>query len=171
MKSLILLSLIVLSLSSNASQIKSILKKKGFTNAGAAGIMGNLYAESGLNPRVYETAHHKRIGLSNEEYVRKTNNGSYKNFVNDRAGFGLAQWTFHSRKQALLNMCRGKIGDLSCQLNYLTQELKGYGKLNSLLRSTNNVNDACDRFLLDFERPAGAKGQINKRRSYCRKYL
>ena len=144
---------------------------KEFTKAGATGIMGNLYAESGLNPRVYERSKHKKIGLSDEEYIRKTNDGSYKNFVNDKAGFGLAQWTYHTRKQALLNMCKGKIGDINCQLSYLVKELSGYKKLYSILKSTNDVNTACDRVLLDYERPANAKGKINQRRGYCRKYL
>ena len=170
MRTLIIISLIALSLSGNAATIKSYLLNNKFTRAGAAGVMGNLYAESGLNPRVYERSKHKRIGLSDEDYIRKTNDGSYKNFVNDKAGFGLAQWTYHSRKQALLNMCRGRIGDINCQLKYLVKELSGYRKLYSILTSTNDVNTACDRVLLEFERPANAKGKINQRRSYCRKY-
>ena len=112
---------------------------KEFTKAGATGIMGNLYAESGLNPRVYERSKHKKIGLIAGEYIRKTNDGSYKNFVNDKAGFGLAQWTYHTRKQALLNMCKGKIGDINCQLSYLVKELSGYKKLYSILKSTKDV--------------------------------
>ena len=170
MRTLIIISLIALSLNGNASTIKSYLLNNKFTRAGAAGVMGNLYAESGLNPRVYERSKHKRIGLSDEDYIRKTNDGSYKNFVNDKAGFGLAQWTYHSRKQALLNMCRGRIGDINCQLKYLVKELSGYRKLYSILTSTKDVNTACDRVLLEFERPANAKGKINQRRSYCRKY-
>ena len=170
MRTLIIICLIVFTLNGNASTIKNYLMGKGFTKAGAAGVMGNLYAESGLNPRVYERSKHKKIGLSDEEYIRKTNDGSYKNFVNDKAGFGLAQWTYHTRKRALLNMCKGKIGDINCQLKYLVKELSGYKKLYSILRSTNDVNNACDRVLLDFERPANARGKINQRRSYCRKY-
>ena len=38
--------------------------RKEFTKAGATGIMGNLYAESGLNPRVYERSKHKKKGLN-----------------------------------------------------------------------------------------------------------
>ena len=171
MRTLIILSFIAFTISGNASSIRNHLLNHGFTRAGAAGVMGNLYAESGLNPRVYEKSKHKRIGLSNEEYIRRTNDGTYKNFVTDKAGFGLAQWTYHLRKRALLDMCRGRIGDLHCQLNYLVKELRGYRRLYGILKSTNDVNTACDRVLLDFERPANAKGQINKRRSYCRKYL
>ena len=56
------------------------------------------------------------------------------------------------------------------QLKYLVKELSGYRKLYSILTSTKDVNTACDRVLLEFERPANAKGKINQRRSYCRKY-
>ena len=37
-------------LSTNEELIWKYLKEKGLTDAGAAGLMGNLYAESGLNP-------------------------------------------------------------------------------------------------------------------------
>ena len=171
MRTLVIICLIAFTISGNVSSIKNHLLNHGFTKAGTAGIMGNLYAESGLNPRVYEKSKHKRIGLSNEEYIRKTNDGSYKNFVTDKAGFGLAQWTFHTRKRALLEMCKGKIGDLHCQLNYLVKELRHYKKLYSILKSTKDVNTACDRVLLDYEKPANAKAKIEKRRSFCRKYL
>ena len=173
MKFLVILFIIPISLSlpKNADAIKSYLLKQGYTKAGVAGLMGNLEAESALNPRVYEKSKHKRIGLTNEEYIQKTNDGTYKNFVNDRAGFGLAQWTYHSRKQALLNMCRGKIGDLNCQLDYLVKELKGYTKVDKVLRSTNSVNEACDKVLLSYERPAHKEKKIEKRRALCNKYI
>jgi hypothetical protein len=154
----------------NVRKAWQYLTSHGLTKAGAAGLLGNLQAESGVRPNVYEHSKKKRIGLSDADYVRKTNDGSYKNFVNDKAGFGLAQWTYHSRKQALLNMCRGRIGDINCQLKYLVKELSGYRKLYSILTSTKDVNTACDRVLLEFERPANAKGKINQRRSYCRNY-
>ena len=171
MRSLIILTIISLTICDNASSIKSYLTSHGFTRAGAAGLMGNLYAESGLNPAVYEYAHQRRIGLSQEEYVRKTNDGSYKNFVSDAVGFGLAQWTYWSRKQALYNACKGRIADLNCQLGYLVSELRNdFRGVYRTLTSSSDVNSCCDKVLLEFERPANAHGQINKRRGYCRNY-
>ena len=35
----------------NETLIRSFFKSKGLTDAGIAGLMGNLYAESGLNPK------------------------------------------------------------------------------------------------------------------------
>lgn len=174
MKFLVILFIIPISLSlpKNADAIKSYLLKQGYTKAGVAGLMGNLEAESALNPRVYEKSKHKRIGLTNEEYIQKTNDGTYKNFVNDRAGFGLAQWTYWSRKQALLNSCRGKIADLNCQLGYLVQELKSdFRAVYNKLTSSNSVDECCDVVLLKFERPAHAQAQVKKRRALCKKYL
>ena len=35
----------------NEAAIWKFLKAQGMTNAGVAGLMGNIYAESGLNPK------------------------------------------------------------------------------------------------------------------------
>ena len=172
MKTLLTLTFLTITLCSNAGTIKSYLKNHGFTSAGAAGLMGNLEAESGLRPDVYEYSKQKIIGLSQSDYIRKTNDGSYKNFVRDGAGFGLAQWTYWSRKQALLNSCRGKIADLNCQLGYLVQELKSdFRAVYNKLTSSNSVDECCDVVLLKFERPARAQAQVKKRRALCKKYL
>lgn len=46
------------------------------------------------------------------------------------------------------------IADLKGQLDYLINELEGYSYLNNLLKTTNNVDEASDIFLKDFEAPA-----------------
>ena len=159
MRTLIIICLIAFTISDNASSIKHLLKN-GFTKAGVAGIMGNLYVKSKFNPKLYQLSKHKTIGLTNEEYIRKTNDGSYKNFINDKAGFGIALWVHYSKKRALLKMCKGKIGDLQCQLNFLVKEIRGQKKLYSILTTTKDVNTACDRVLIDFEK---AKNAIKKK--------
>lgn len=70
---------------------------------GAAGMMGNLYAESGLKPTNLQNTYEKSLGMTDAEYTAKVDNGSYSNFVHDKAGYGLAQWTYYSRKQNLLD--------------------------------------------------------------------
>lgn len=42
---------------------------KGFSPAGVAGLMGNLYAESGLNPINLQNTYEKRLGLTDAEYT------------------------------------------------------------------------------------------------------
>ena len=75
----------------NEKKVWDFFKSKDLTDAGIAGLMGNLYCESKMESVIYEEKYHKSIGLTNEEYVAKVNSGEYTNFVNDQAGFGLAQ--------------------------------------------------------------------------------
>ena len=82
-------------------QIFNFLIGKGMTPAGAAGLMGNLYAESGLKPTNLENTYERALGLTDEAYTAAVDSGAYADFVNDCAGYGLAQWTFWSRKQGL----------------------------------------------------------------------
>lgn len=95
--------------------IWSFFKKKGLSDCGAAGLMGNLYAESGLKPDNLQNTCEKKLGLSDADYTAQVDARIYQDFVHDSAGYGLAQWTFWSRKQKLLvfALSRGKsIGDL-----------------------------------------------------------
>ena len=94
--------------------------------------------------------------MTNQEYVDRVNNGEYSqsDFVNDKIGFGLAQWTFHTRKQALYDTCKGKIGNLNCQLHFLVDELeKNYIEVNELLKRSNDVRECTVKVLTDFENP------------------
>ena len=97
------------------------LKSKGLSDYAISGIMGNLYAESGLNPRNVENAFELNSGYNDNSYTEAVDNGSYNNFVNDGAGYGLAQWTYYTFKQELLNRARAErlsIGDLNLQLKF-----------------------------------------------------
>ena len=68
---------------------------------GVAGLLGNLQAESGLEPDCLEITGRKALGMTSHEYTVAVDNGSYKNFVNDGYGYGLAQWTYKDHKQQL----------------------------------------------------------------------
>jgi len=141
---------------SNEKTVWNYLTNAGYTKAGAAGLMGNLKAESGIESVIYERAYRSKLGyISDQEYVNRVNNGQYTNFVHDSVGFGLAQWTYYSRKQNLYNTCKGQIGSLNCQLKYLVAEIKSdFSGVNSKLRSSNSVSDCALKVLFDFERPA-----------------
>ena len=58
---------------------------------GVAGLMGNLYAESGLRSNNLQNTFEKRLGMTDEQYTAGVDNGTYTNFVKDSAGYGLAQ--------------------------------------------------------------------------------
>ena len=181
MKYILLFALLLTISCDNASTIWKFLVDY-VTKEGAAGIMGNLYAESGLKSEIYETSKHKKIGLSNEQYVKKVNDGSYskdkfkgtysaKSFIHDSVGFGLAQWTYYSRKSALYDKCKGKIGNLNCQLQYLIKEFKtDFSKLFSFLKTSHDVKQCSTKVLKEFERPANADSKVNERYQYSLKY-
>ena len=54
---------------------------------GVAGLLGNLQAESGLEPDCLEITGRKALGMTSHEYTVAVDNGSYKNFVNDGYGY------------------------------------------------------------------------------------
>lgn len=134
------------------------LQAAGLTPAGAAGLMGNLQAESGLSPTNLQNGYEKKLGLSDADYTAAVDCGIYTGFVTDGAGYGLAQWTYPSRKAALLAyaMARGRsVGDLDIQVGYLLQELGSlFPAVLDKLRTTGDVGEASDCVLLRFERPA-----------------
>ncbi len=139
----------------NESTIWQFLKSKGFTDIAAAAITGNLYAESGLEPKNLQTVYEATLGMTDDQYTQAVDSGSYGNFVRDLAGYGLAQWTFWSRKQALLNKAKsmGKsIGDLNMQLSYLWDELQKFGLVGKL-NACGSVRDASNLMLFEFEKP------------------
>lgn len=155
--------------STNEEKIWNYLVGKGLSAAGAAGLMGNLYAESGLRPENLENQYEKKLGYSDEAYTKAVDNGSYRNFVRDSAGYGLAQWTYWSRKQNMLDYHKaaGKsIGDLETQLGFLIKELsEGYKSLFNLLKTTTSVKAASDAVLTQFERPADMSDAAKTRRA------
>ena len=142
----------------NARLIWDKLLASGLTQAGAAGLMGNLQAESGLDPQNLQNSFEKKLGMSDQEYTVAVDCGAYTGFVTDGAGYGLAQWTNANRKQLLLYFARvgaSSVGNLDIQMDYLIWELREkFPAVWDKLRSTNSVREASDRVLLKFERPA-----------------
>ena len=158
----------------NEERIWNFLTCKGLNSFAVAGLMGNLYAESGLQPNNLQNSYERSLGMTDAEYTAAVDNGSYSNFIKDSAGYGLAQWTYWSRKQNLLNYVKkaGKcIGDLEAQLCFLWQELQGYSALMKTLRNAKSVREASTAVLLQYERPANQGESVQAARaSYGQKY-
>ena len=159
----------------NEQKIWNKLINSGMTKAGAAGMMGNLYAESALNPKNLQNTYEKSLGYTDESYTNAVDSGKYTGFVHDSAGYGLAQWTYYSRKQAMLNFAKSKnasIGDLDMQLDFLIKELKSdYPAVWTCLCSASDVRTASDTVMTQFERPADVSASAkNKRYEYSQKY-
>ncbi len=142
---------------------------------GAAGLIGNLYAESALNPKNLQNNGNKALGMTDDEFTAAMDAGTYSNFVNDGYGYGLAQWTYHSRKAALLAYAQERgvsIGNLSMQLGFLCVELEGYTSVFKTLKSAKSVREASDVVLKQYERPADQGTAVQeKRAAYGQKYF
>ena len=152
----------------NEEKIWNYLMSK-FNNAyGVAGLMGNLYAESGFRPENLQNTYEKSLKLSDTEYTTKVDNGTYTNFVKDKAGYGLAQWTYWSRKEKLLNYAKEQkksIGDLEMQLDFLYLELQGYKAVFNTIKSAKSIREASDCVLTQYERPADQGTAVQEKRA------
>lgn len=149
-------------------QIWDYFLDKGLTPEGTAGLMGNLAHESGLRANNLQNSYEKSLGMNDETYTAAVDSGVYQNFVHDKAGYGLAQWTYWSRKEALYKYVKARgvsIGDTVAQLDFLIFELaSNYGPIWRTLCSTDNVREASDIVLLQFERPADQSEAVQLKR-------
>lgn len=150
------------------AQIWKFLANKGLNHYAIAGLMGNLYAESALRPNNLQNSFERKLGMSDKGYTTAVNNGSYKNFAHDGAGYGLAQWTWYTRKQNLLNYAKAQgksIDDLQMQLEFLWQELQRYHRSMAALTAGKSIKAVSDAILTDFEKPADQSSAVKNRRA------
>ena len=99
-------------MSTNAQIIWNYFKSKGFSDCGIAGLMGNLFAESGLIPTNLQNSYEKKLGMTDSQYTSAVDNGTYKNFVKDSAGYGLAQWTFGAVNKIFFSSVKVEVSQL-----------------------------------------------------------
>jgi len=139
--------------------IYNCFRRHGLTEAAAIAFLGNWDQESGNEPfrlqgdfNPYRTA--------SKAYVHGVEDGSIskQQFQSDQKGFGLAQWTYWSRKAALYDFWKasGKALDSAeMQTDFAMRELQNdYKALLNFLASTNDVYTACSRICREYERPA-----------------
>lgn len=160
---------------SDAKLIWNFFLNKIGNEYGVAGLMGNLYAESSLKSNNLQQTYENKLGYTDVTYTTAVDNGTYGNFVKDSAGYGLAQWTFWSRKQNLLEYAKSKnksISDLTMQMEFLWQELStGHKAVLNDLKNATSVLEASNSVLTKFERPAKQDESVQKKRAeYGQKY-
>ena len=141
----------------------------------AAGIMGNLKAESNMNSSNLQGTYEQSLGHTDDSYTSAVDNGTYSNFVNDNAGYGLAQWTYSTRKQGLLDYAKKtgqSIGSTKMQLEYLENELStGYQGVLSALKNASSISEASDIMITQYEIPANQSADAkNQRASFGTEY-
>lgn len=162
------------------------LRNNGLTSAGTAGLMGNLYAESGLIPDRVEILCLTRLSQNGKKYNDKTYTDAIDSgkigkdeflhpLPGKQYGYGLAQWTSPGRKSGLYDLAKNKklsIGDAQMQISYLLQELKSsYKSVYNVLCATQSVKEASDVVLTKFECPADCGANVKATRaSYGQRY-
>lgn len=118
--------------------IYGALVRAGMTAAGACGLMGNMQAESGMKSNIVQRG---MTALSDGEYTRRADAGE-PDFIRDGAGYGLCQWTYWSRKQALLGFAGTLTG--AYLANRKTSALIAY-RLEQLEKKVDKHNSVIER--------------------------
>ena len=138
----------------SARDIYAKLIAAGLTHEGTCGLMGNMQAESGMKSNIVQRG---MTALSDEEYTAAAAEWPVK-FIHDGVGYGLCQWTYWSRKQALFNFAQERgasVGNEEMQVEFCVSELKNdYHGLWALLCSVTDIYTAASEVCTVYERPA-----------------
>lgn len=136
--------------------IYDALRAGGLSPAGACAMMGNMWAESGLRSDNVED----RCTLGDHDYTYAVDTGTISRyqFKVDAFGYGLAQWTYFSRKEELYDLARAKNVSISneamqCEL-CITELKRDYPNLYQFLCTTDNISKATEDVCSQYERPA-----------------
>ena len=159
-----------------AEKIWNFFLDEGFSIYGIAALMGNLFAESGLDPKNLQNSCEKRLNYTDATYTAAVDNGTYKNFANDGAGYGLPQFTFPSRKEGFCKYAKaaGKsIGDLETQLLFMVKEMKkDFKSIYAALKTASDVKAASDLVLTKYEAPKDQSDAVKRKRAeYGQEYF
>lgn len=138
----------------SAKEIYIRLREYGLTVESACAMLGNMQAESGLKADI---AQRGMTSLSDGAYTTRADNGAL-DFVNDGVGYGLCQWTYYSRKRALLDFARARgvsVGAEEMQVCFAVEELKkDYPGLWGALLESHDLKTMTERICREYERPA-----------------
>jgi len=126
---------------------RNLMRDLNLTEAQAAGIVGNMIAESGVeNARPQNTPGGTKGPL----------------VVDDKTGYGIVQWTSRGRQQALYDFAVSKGHDMSKPLTmdleyqFFLKEFQGdYGYVLNQIRQAKDVKGSSTIFMQQYEVPAG----------------
>ena len=161
------------------------LMAAGCTIYGACAAMGNIYAESGANPRNLENLCEKKLNYkyTDDTYTEAVDSGKITRALflhplgdSRQYGYGFCQWTSAGRKAGLYDLVKFRgvsIGDAKVQTEYMLSELqKSYRSVWNVLKTATSVQEASDIFLVKFESPKNTGEAVKKARaSYGEQYL
>lgn len=150
-----------------AQEIYNILRAGGLSRAGALGMIGNMYAESTLKENIAQRGMTK---LTDDQYTAAADNGLI-DFAHDAVGYGLCQFTYHTRKKALLEFAKQNgvsVGNGQMQVKFCLKELtEDFRPVYDVLCSSNNIDECADLVCVRYECPA--VNNYAERRNYAYK--
>ena len=128
---------------------RNLMRDLGLTDAQAAGIVGNMIAESGVeNARPQNTPPGTKGPL----------------VVDGKTGYGIVQWTSQGRQQKLYDFAKSKGHDMSKPLTmdieykfFLKEFRESYGSVLSQIKQARDTKTASTIFMQQYEIPAGYK--------------
>lgn len=140
-----------------AQTVYQALLYAGCTDNGAAGIMGNLFAESAICP-------FRQQGDNTPPYTYslqltqsfRANDKNYFVYYDGDTGYSLAQWTNYGRRSNYWDFCGQQgIGDGSLSLQFLIHEMQtDYASCWNVCCDPNSSLLQCsNKILFDFESP------------------
>lgn len=143
---------------------------------GVAGLIGNFYAESNLVPFIKQG--NVPVGQTSIDYSKNVVSGaiSEHDFVHAGSGYGLAQWTYYTRRQTLYNLWKSgnydSIGNTDLGIAHVKFELEGgyIGTLN-VLKTATDIRTASDYALHNYEQPADQGETSQKLRATYGEYF
>lgn len=144
---------------------------------GVAGLMGNLYAESGCTPYACQPTRPYNVC---QIYINNVNNHAISEYdfvhygcsagggvADTQLGFGLAQWTYYSRKQGLYTYMfanGSSIADLENQIEYVIVEINANSALKNAIMNATNIDTITDYILANYENPKDQSTAVKKKR-------
>lgn len=137
---------------------------------GVASLMGNLYVESKFDPMSLQSSYQRKLGMTSEDYTNAVDNGTYSSsqFIHDGVGYGLVQWTYYSRKEALYEFAKSNndsIGSLDMQLAFIMNELPKYKTVYNAILNATNIRETSDIIALKYEKPQHTEEEYLKTRA------
>ena len=140
---------------------------------GAAAFMGNMWGESNLVPNRKQGDFTQGFTQS-AAYTAAIDKGTYtkSQFMYDGIGYGLAQWTYYTRKQRMyeywLNFKSDElsIGDITFELYWFMRELDtDFPNIKKTMQAATDLDAASDYVLKVYENPANIPALIQPRRN------
>ncbi len=142
------------------------LRLAGTTKAGACAVLGNVQAESAFRANNLQDVFNSSLGISDDEFVRRVDSGDTSLFMKQNLGFGLAQWTYGTRKEKFLKFMRSKgvsIANEKAQVEFMIKEFKeDFTTMWSMICRSNDLYECTDKLLRIWENPQ-VKDYTNRR--------